>query len=189
MLSQGVPMIRAGDEIGHTQSGNNNAYCQDNEISWLDWEKADQQLLDFTRRLVRFRKAHPTFRRRRWFQGRRLHGGDVRDIGWFKPDGDEMSEEDWKMAFAKSLGVYMDGKRLPDVDAMGEPVTDDTFYLLFNAHHKPLGLILPGEKWGRRWAPVLETNRTPSWRSGRTYRAGEAVRVEERSLLLLRLIE
>jgi glycogen operon protein len=189
LLSQGVPMMRAGDELGHTQSGNNNAYCQDNDLSWLNWQNADQQLLEFTRRLVRFRERHPVFRRRRWFQERQLHGSGVRDIGWFKQDGDEMSEEDWKIGFAKSVGVYFNGSSFTSPDAMGEPITDDSFYILFNAHHNPLGFILPGREWGQRWTPVLDTYRTTPWRGGRIYRAGEAVRVEGRSLLLLRRLE
>jgi len=188
MLSQGVPMVRAGDEIGHTQSGNNNAYCQDNEISWLNWENADQQLLEFCRRLVLYRKRHPVFRRRKWFQGRQLYGSDVRDIGWFKPDGGEMTEDDWRMGFAKSLGVYLNGTSLTSPDAMGEPISDATFYLVFNAHHGPLGFILPAGEWGQRWAPVLDTYRAPFWRGGKSHQAGEAVRVEGRSLLLLRLL-
>jgi isoamylase len=185
MLSQGVPMIRAGDEIGHTQLGNNNAYCQDNQISWLNWENADQQLLEFTRRLVSFRKRHPVFRRRKWFQGRQLYGSGIREIGWFKPDGGEMSEDDWKMGFAKSLGVYLNGTSLTSPDAMGEAIIDATFYLIFNAHHHPLGFIVPGAEWGLQWTPVLDTYQTPSWRGGKSYRAGEALRVEGRSLLLL----
>jgi len=189
MLSQGVPMMRAGDEIGHTQSGNNNAYCQGNEISWLNWENADQQLLEFSRRLVLFRKRHPVFRQRKWVQGRQLHGSGIRDIGWFKPDGGEMSEADWRMGFAKSLGVYLNGNGFTSPDAMGEPVTDASFFLVFNAHHNPLGFIVPAAEWGQRWRLMLDTYQTPSWRSGKTYRAGEAVRVEGRSLLLLRRLE
>jgi isoamylase len=189
MLSQGVPMIRGGDEVGHTQSGNNNAYCQDNEISWLNWEHTDQELLEFIRRLALFRKRHPVFHRRRWLQGGQLRGRGTRDIGWFKPDGGEMSEQDWTMGFAKSLGVYLDGASFTAPDAMGEPVTDASFYLVFNAHHNPLGFILPAAEWGRRWTPVLDTYQTPSWRRGKNYRAGEAVRVEGRSMLLLRRLE
>jgi glycogen operon protein len=189
MLSQGVPMIRAGDEIGHTQTGNNNAYCQDNEISWLNWEGVDQQLLEFSRRLILFRKRHPAFRRRKWFQERPLHGSGVRDIGWFKPDGGEMSEDDWRMGFAKSLGVYLNGASFTSPDAMGEPVTDATFYLVFNAHDQPLDFALPAEQWGHRWTAVLDTYQRPSWRGGKSYRAGEAVRVKGRSLLLLRCVE
>jgi len=188
-LSQGVPMLRAGDEIGHTQCGNNNAYCQDNEISWLDWTKADDDLLKFVRRLIRFRKRHPVFRRRRWFQGRPLHGSGVRDIGWFKADGDEMSEQDWNIGFAKLLGVYLNGTKLPSVDSMGNPIVDDTFYLVFNAHHNPLGFILPPEYWGRRWRQVLDTYDPISRRGGKIYRAGQALRVEGRSLMLMRRLD
>ncbi len=187
-LSQGVPMIRAGDEIGQTQCGNNNAYCHDNEISWLDWENADRELLEFVRRLIRFRKRHPVFRRRRWFRGRALHGSGVRDIGWFKTDGDEMSEDDWKIAFAKSIGIYLDGTRLPGPDSMGEPIVDHSFYILFNAHHNPLGFILPPRDWGRRWRKVLDTTQAMPVSRKETYHAGEAVRVEGRSLMLLRRI-
>ena len=188
-LSQGVPMLRAGDEIGHTQCGNNNAYCQDNEISWLDWATADDDLLKFVRHLIRFRKRHPVFRRRRWFQGRPLHGSGVRDIGWFKADGDEMSEQDWSIGFAKSFGVYLNGTKLPSADALGDPIVDDTFYLLFNAHHNPLGFILPPEHWGLRWTQVLYTHEPISGRGGRIYRAGQAVRVDGRSLMLLRRLD
>ena len=168
-LSQGVPMLRAGDEIGQTQSGNNNAYCQDNEISWLDWERADEELLKFVRGLIRFRRRHPVFRRRRWFQGRPLHGSGVRDIGWFKADGEEMSEQDWNIGFAKSLGMYLNGTKLPSLDRTGEPITDDTFYLLFNAHHNPLGFILPSERWGQRWTQLMDTYASFSQRRGKTY--------------------
>jgi isoamylase len=188
-LSQGVPMLRAGDEIGQTQAGNNNAYCQDNEISWLDWEKADRELLEFVRHLSQFRKRHPAFRRRRWFQGRALHASGVRDIGWFKADGAEMSDDDWKIAFAKSIGIYLDGTKLPSPDAMGKPIVDDSFYILFNAHHNPLGFILPPQDWGRHWRSVLDTTRTMPVARKKTYHAGEAVRVEGRSLMLLRRIE
>jgi isoamylase len=188
-LSQGVPMLRAGDEIGHTQGGNNNAYCQDNEISWLDWTKADDDLLKFVRRLIRFRKRHPVFRRRRWFQDRPLHGSGLRDIGWFKADGDEMSDQDWNIGFAKLLGMYLNGTKLPSVDSVGDSIVDDTFYLVFNAHHNPLGFILPPEHWGRRWTQVLDTYDPISARGGKIYRAGQAVRVEGRSLVLLRWLD
>ena len=111
LLSQGVPMLLAGDEIGRTQQGNNNAYCQDNELSWIDWEHADSDLLYFTVSLLAFRRAHPVFRRRRWFEGRPLTARDVRDIAWFTPAGVEMSEEDWNVGFAKSLMVFLNGTR------------------------------------------------------------------------------
>ena len=116
LLSQGVPMLLGGDEIGRTQRGNNNAYCQDNEISWYDWEHADEELLQFTRRLIRLRHRHPVFCRRRWFQGRPIHGTEVSDIGWFTPGGDEMTEEDWQAGFAKSLGVFLNGRAHSDAE-------------------------------------------------------------------------
>jgi hypothetical protein len=123
LLSQGVPMLLAGDEIGRTQWGNNNAYCQDNEVSWIDWASADLDLLYFTVSLLAFRRAHPVFRRRRWFQGRPLHGKDVRDIAWFTPGGQEMSEEDWNVGFAKSLMVYLNGDAIPSRGPKGEAIT------------------------------------------------------------------
>ena len=157
MLSQGVPMLLAGDEIGRTQKGNNNAYCQDNEISWLDWESADQDLLQYTRRLIDMRRRHRVFRRRRWFQGRPIHGSDVTDVGWFRPDGSPMDDEDWRVGFAKSLGVFLNGDRIDSTDPRGDPVVDDSFYILFNAHHDRLPFVTPGPEWGKRWVKVLDT--------------------------------
>ncbi len=119
-LSQGVPMLVAGDEIGRTQHGNNNAYCQDNEISWLDWENADHEFLDYVRRLIHFVKAHPTFGRKRWFQGRPIKGVGLEDIAWFLPDGIEMSDEHWNHDFAKSLAIYLNGRGLHLTGPKGE---------------------------------------------------------------------
>src|SRR3954467_8934556 len=157
LLSQGIPMLLGGDEIGRSQQGNNNAYCQDNEISWYDWGHADKNLLEFTRRLIRFRHRHPVFCRRKWFQGRPIHGTQVSDIGWFTPAGQEMSEEDWHAGFAKSLGVFLNGRGIATVNERGEPVRDDSFYAMFNAHHEPLVFKLPEEKWGRKWGVLLNT--------------------------------
>ena len=184
-LSQGIPMLPAGDEFGRTQGGNNNAYCQDNEISWLDWDKADHGLLDFTRQLIAFRRSHPVFRRRRWFQGRPLYGAGVSDIGWFKPDGEEMSDEDWNNGFAKSLGVYLNGEAIPSPDAMGNRIVDQSFYLLFNAHHEPIAFTLPARDWGKSWSLVLDTNAEPSWQNGQTYHAGQQFEVAARSVVVL----
>jgi isoamylase len=182
-LAQGVPMLLGGDELGRTQQGNNNAYCQDNEISWFDWENIDQEFLEFTRRHIQFWKDHPVFRRRRWFQGRPIHGRAVTDIGWFTPAGQEMSEEDWQTAYAKSLGVFLNGQAIPSPDPKGEPVTDDSFYVLLNAHHEPVPFVLPGH-WGRRWEKVLDTCEPRGSRG--IFEAGEQVRVEARSLVVLR---
>src|SRR5207244_6896313 len=133
-LSQGIPMLVSGDEQGRTQNGNNNAYCQDNELSWLDWERADQGLLEFTRRVVDLRNRHPVFRRRKWFKGSQIRGQGVRDIAWFKPDGSTMTDEDWTGGFAKSLAVFFNGDGLLDVDEQAVPLRDESFLLVFNAH-------------------------------------------------------
>jgi len=157
-LSQGIPMLLGGDEIGRTQQGNNNAYCQDNELSWLDWQQADEDLLEFTRSLVRLRKDHPVFHRRKWFQDRPLRGPDVNEIAWFRPDGEAMSDEDWDTWFAKSLGVFLNGQAIPSRDAQGQPIVDDSFYLMFNAHHEAVEFRLPGEAWGHEWQVELDTS-------------------------------
>jgi glycogen operon protein len=187
-LSQGVPMLLGGDELGRTQQGNNNAYCQDNEVSWFDWEDADVVLLEYTRWLINFRKEHPVFRRRRWFQGRAIRGMD--DIGWFAADGTEMSEEDWEAGFAKSLGVFLNGDAIPTLDQRGEPIRDDSFLVLFNAHSEMIDFSVP-EKWGERWSVVLDTAEPlpPSLvpeAEQRLAKAGEWVPVESRSLVVLR---
>ena len=135
MLSQGVPMVLGGDELGRTQHGNNNGYCQDNESSWYDWLSADERLLQFTRRLIRLRQRHPVFCRRRWFQGREPHGPSVADVGWFVAAGSEMSDGDWQAGFAKSLGMFLNGDAIPTPNERGERVIDDSFYVMFNAHH------------------------------------------------------
>ncbi|MCC7059462.1 MAG: glycogen debranching protein GlgX [Burkholderiaceae bacterium] len=158
MLSQGVPMLLAGDEIGRTQRGNNNAYCQDNELSWLDWALDDERasLLAFTRTLLSLRRAHPAFRRRDFFQGRPLRGGGIKDILWLRPDGAEMSEEEWERAYARSLAVYLAGAGLQEVDRRGRPLRDDDFLVLFNAHHEEIAFVLPGLAGGP-WRCVLDT--------------------------------
>ena len=138
LLSQGVPMLLGGDEIGRTQGGNNNAYCQDNETSWFDWEAADEGLLDFTRRLVAFRARHPVFRRRGWFYGREIRGCE--EIAWLRPDGGEMGDEDWTSGRPLSVGVFLNGEAILSPDARGRRIVDDSFFLLFNAQDGPRGL-------------------------------------------------
>lgn len=186
-LSQGIPMLLAGDEIGRTQQGNNNAYCQDNEISWLDWDQVDNALLEFTRKLIQFRKEHPVFRRRRWFQGRPIHGSEVEDIAWFTPDGSEMSEDHWGEAHIKSLGVFLNGEGIRTPGPQGEKVVDDSFYLIFNAHHEPIEFDLPDEKWGKRWEKILDTAEDRITDSNpETYQAGDKVEAADRSVVVLR---
>jgi glycogen operon protein len=156
-LSQGVPMIVAGDEVSRTQRGNNNAYCQDNEVSWVNWAKGDKKLLAFTQKLINFYKEHPAFSRRRWFKGRPIKGIGVEDIAWFLPDGTEMTEENWTNDFAKSLAVYLNGRGLRSTGSKGEMILDDNFYLIFNAYHGPLYYKLPVARYGGSWRMVLNT--------------------------------
>jgi isoamylase len=156
-LSQGVPMLVAGDEFGRTQQGNNNAYCQDNEISWVNWETADKGLLDFTTKLIKLRKDHPTFRRRRWFQGQPVKGKGLEDIAWFLPEGTEMEDENWNHDFARSLGVFLNGYGLHSLGPKGERILDDNFYVIFNAHHEELDYYLPEKLHSKEWVKVLDT--------------------------------
>ncbi|HUC98014.1 MAG TPA: glycogen debranching protein GlgX [Candidatus Polarisedimenticolaceae bacterium] len=186
-LSQGIPMLLGGDEIGRTQKGNNNGYCQDNEISWFDWQSADHDLLEFTTRIIELRKQHPVFRRRRWFQGRPIHGAMVTDMGWFTPEGTEMAEEHWGEGFAKAIGVFLNGEGIDDPDPRGERIVDDSFYVLFNAHHEALRFVLPKENWGKDWTVVLDTAGAQA-EEQRPCKAGEEVGVEARSVKVLRRV-
>jgi isoamylase len=159
LLSQGVPMLLGGDEFGRTQHGNNNAYCQDNELSWFRWDEVDEDLLAFSRSLLELRHAHPIFRRRRWFQGRPLHGAETTDIGWLTPDGEEMDDDDWEAGFARSLQVFLNGDGIASPDDRGNKVLDDSFLILFNAHYEPLSFTLPPAAWADAWAVVLDADR------------------------------
>jgi isoamylase len=188
-LSQGVPMLVGGDEIGRTQHGNNNAYCQDNEISWFDWESMDDGLMAFVTRIIQFRREHPVFQRRRWFVGRALHGEEVSDIGWFKADGTQMTDADWQSSFARSVGVFLNGEGIPTPDHRGEPIVDDSFYILFNAHYETMTFTLPQCQWGERWERVIDTNEpVPDLREHREHAAGEPVPVHAYSLMVLRKV-
>ena len=187
LLSQGVPMILGGDEFGRTQGGNNNAYCQDNDISWFDWQRTDDGLRAFVERVIQFRKEHPVFQRRRWFHGRHVRGTGVSDIGWFKADGGEMSDEDWQAGFARTVGVFLNGKGIPTPDDRGEPIVDDSFYLLFNAHHEPMEFTLPTCPWGDRWEKVIDTDEpVPDLREHHEWKAGDKVRVQAYAVIVLR---
>ena len=158
LLSQGIPMLCGGDEIGRTQGGNNNAYCQDNPISWFDWNltKPQLQLYEFTRLLIYLKKAHPVFRRRRFFQGRKIRGSEVKDIAWFGSHGKEMTDEEWDMGF-RTLGIRLAGDAIGEKDARGQAILDETFLLLLNAHHEEIPFILPAHKKGVRWELVFDT--------------------------------
>lgn len=185
LLSQGIPLLLSGDELGRTQHGNNNAYCQDNEISWLDWEAADSELLEWTRKLMALRRAHPGLRRRGWFKGRPIHGGEVRDIAWFTPGGTQMSEDHWGESWAKSLGLYLNGSSLLR-GVHGEEQADVSLYLMLNAHSEALEFKLPAEPWGPSWERVLDTRDAAGAHDAGRFRALDVLSVEASSLVLLR---
>ncbi|HYD48443.1 MAG TPA: glycogen debranching protein GlgX, partial [Terriglobales bacterium] len=186
MFSQGVAMICAGDEMGRTQRGNNNAYCQDNEISWLNWELNDDQrdFLEFCRYLIGLWRDHPVFRRRHFFQGRRIRGAEVKDLTWFEPSGDEMTDSAWDADFSRSLMVRVAGDSIDEVDERGERVVDDTFLLLLNAHEAPIMFTLPASPRGTLWDRVLDTGDS-QWSRSVTPR-GDHYRLRARSLAVLR---
>jgi glycogen operon protein len=186
-LSQGVPMLVSGDELGKTQGGNNNAYCQDNEISWINWQNADKDLLSFVRKLMHFQHAHPSFCRRRWFIGQRIQGSDVHDIAWFLPDGSEMSEENWQHDFAKSLGVFLNGRGIRSEGYKGERITDNSFYIVFNAYEGELPYVLPSEEFGNTWVKVIDTHENYfEEEGGQIYTPGETIKVQGRSVVVLK---
>ena len=187
MFSQGVPMFVAGDEMGRTQHGNNNAYCQDNPISWVNWDMSqdDRDFMAFVTRLIELRRDHPVFRRRHFFQGLSIRGSEVKDIHWLKPDGVEMSDEEWAHDFARCLGVYLSGESMQERDTQGRPVHDDNFLLLFNAHHEEMGFKLPGLHAGCEWLTLLDTHIDDGLKSDGCYRSGETYPLEGRSLALL----
>jgi glycogen operon protein len=158
-LSQGVPMIVAGDEMGRTQGGNNNAWCQDNEISWLDWDvsDADRELFAFTQRLIELRKAHPVFRRRRFLAGDAIIG-DLPDAWWFRADGRKMARSNWDNPDERVLGLFLNGQEMPEKGRHGERITDDSFVVLINGHFEQVGFTLPAMRFGKRWALELSTS-------------------------------
>ena len=189
-LSQGVPMILGGDEMSRTQFGNNNAYCQDNEISWYDWTQADENItmLGFARRVMDFRQRHRTFRRRKWFQGRPIHGSGTADIGWFDASGEPMTDEQWNEDLAKSIGMFLNGDSLPDPGPHGERESDDSFMILFNASEEKIGFALPSESWWKNWAIVIDTNDPLLEEQAVTYRSGDEVPLESRSIVVLQRV-
>ncbi len=159
LLSQGVPMLLAGDELGHTQNGNNNTYCQDNELTWLNWELSEEQqrFLEFVKRAARLRLEQPVFQRRKFFLGRPIRGSDVKDVSWLEPSGSEMSDEDWAAGFVKCLGARLAGDIIGEVDERGEPIVGDTLLVLLNAHHEAIPFTLPLTKDDARWECLLDT--------------------------------
>jgi glycogen operon protein len=190
-LSQGVPMLLHGDELGRTQGGNNNAYCQDNAVSYVDWTQLqeDGALLRFTQSAARLRAEHPVFRRRRFFEGRAIHGSEdtpgLYDIAWFAPSGEEMTDEDWAKGYAKSVAVFLNGDAIPTPDERGERVIDDSFLLIFNAHHEDMVFTLPDESYGRSWHAVLDTAVPLHLDERPAVKAGQLLEVAARSMLVL----
>jgi glycogen operon protein len=185
-LSQGVPMLAAGDEIGKTQYGNNNAYCQDNEISWINWDKADNDLLEFTKKLIALRKKHPVFCRRNWFKGQPIKGRGLGDIAWFQPDGNEMTEENWNHDYAKSLAIYLNGKGIHTIGWKGDPIIDDSFFIIFNAHYETLQFKFPEKKYGARWIKIIDTYVAENNPPHEVFRANQPVEVGGRSVVLFK---
>lgn len=188
ILSQGIPMILGGDEMARTQGGNNNAYCQDNEISWFDWDlqQENEDFLDFTRELIYFRRQHPVFRRRKWFQGRAIHGSGVSDIGWFNPDGQEMSDEQWEIGYSKAIGVFLDGSQIPSPGPQGQRISDDSFLLFFNAHYELIEFTIPISLQERQWQVVIDTKEPRFVQETQIFTGSQTVPIRERSLVVLR---
>src|SRR5438477_3027101 len=189
-VSQGVPMLLGGDEFGRTQNGNNNAYCQDNDVSWLDWEKRDEKkaLFEFTRQLIQLRHEHPVFRRPKFFQGRRIRGSEIKDVMWFNPGGNEMSEKDWSLPFARCLGMMLSGDTIDVLSFQGEPIRDDTFLFVINAHYDTISFVLPGHE-GVEWQLLIDTATEPGFfAEPKCFGAGDELRVTDRGACLLKLV-
>ena len=193
LLSQGVPMICGGDELGRTQRGNNNAYAQDNEISWYDWNLGEREksLLEFTRKLIEVRREHPNLRRRKFFQDRgidpdapqrRVNGHTENDITWLKPDGGEMTREQWTAGWVRCIGLLLNGRTLDDVNSVGETIRDDTFLILLNSHHESIPFRTPSRQ-GSAWEVVLDSGRP---NPAKIIAAGEPYELIQRSTALLR---
>lgn len=193
LLSQGTPMIAHGDEIGRTQNGNNNVYCQDNELAWMNWElpTTNKNLLDFTKRLIRIRANHPVFRRRRFLAGGPL-GSDApdRDIAWLVPSGKLMTQGDWEFAFGKSLMVYLNGRNIAESDRRGQPIEDDSFLLMFNAHYDDIDFTLPPEQFGASWKLIVDTTENTGYPvEALVLEAGAEFTVTSRSIAIFRQVE
>jgi isoamylase len=187
LLSQGVPMLYGGDAIGHTQMGNNNAYCQDNPISWLNWnlQPQDRDLLAFVQRMINLRKRHPVFRRRRFFQGRPIKGANIKDVLWLNPIGNEISEDEWHDGSLHCLGMFLSGQGLDETDERGRKLGDENFLVLLNAYHEDVQFTLPSFRPGTRWTAWMDTSREAGLRSVDTYDSGAPYPLQSRSLVVL----
>ncbi|HVS84150.1 MAG TPA: hypothetical protein VHD91_00800, partial [Gaiellaceae bacterium] len=183
-LSQGVPMLLGGDEFGRTQGGNNNAWCQDSEISWFDWSSADEELIEFVRGLIRLRREHPVFRRADFLTGSSHEGSGLPDVWWFRPDGKRMTQRDWQNPATKTLGAFLNGEEIRSHTEHGEPIADASFLLLFNTYSEDVEFTLPTRRFGSHWELELATGAAPEGRLG----ARAPVTVQAHSLLLLRRV-
>ena len=182
-------MLYAGDEWARTQNGNNNAYCQDNELNWLLWEHNTEQkdLLAFTKKLIQLRRDHPVFRRPKFFQGRRIRGSEIKDVMWFNPGGNEMSDEEWASPFVRCIGVLLSGDTIDVLSFEGEPIRDETFLLLINAHFEPIAFVLPGQEH-LEWMLLLDTAEEDGFLpEPAKFASGDDVEVIGRGLKLLKL--
>jgi glycogen operon protein len=187
MLSQGVPMLLHGDELGRSQGGNNNGYCQDSELTWIDWGNVDEGLLEFTKLVTRLRTEHPTFRRRRFLSGRpvgRADGDPVPDVAWLTPTGDTMDDDDWEAGFAKSLAMYLNGHGIRETDERGDDVVDDCFYLAFNASDEAIQFTLPSADYAEGWTVVVDTAELGDVEPA-TVKSGETLSVAARATVVL----
>jgi glycogen operon protein len=183
-------MLCGGDEYGRTQNGNNNAYCQDNEISWFNWNRTEteQQQLEFVSRLIKFRHEHPVFRRPKFFHGREVRGAGVKDIMWFNPGGTEMNDDEWGTHFVKSVGILLYGNMVDVRSWQSEPVTDDTFFVILNASHNPIEFKLPEHAEGK-WAVVIDTSNEQGFIEPQPEHAsGSQIEVPFRAFLVMRWI-
>ncbi|HEX5871240.1 MAG TPA: glycogen debranching protein GlgX, partial [Longimicrobium sp.] len=187
LLSQGVPMIAHGDEMGRTQHGNNNAYAQDNELAWVHWDlgERDREMLEFTRRVARLRREHPTFRRRKFFRGREIRGSDVRDLVWLSPDGTEMTDEEWNSGYVRCFGMAMGGEAMEEWSEQGEQIRDANFLLLFNADGGAMDFTLPDFGRSCGWCVMLDTARPELPEKNVCLPDGQTVTLEGRSMMVL----
>jgi glycogen operon protein len=182
-------MLLAGDEMGRTQQGNNNGYCQDNEITWLHWDpgREDRQLFRFVRYLIRLRRRHPIFRRRHFFQGRDISGVGVKDLTWLTPAGEEMTQQEWQQNFARCLGLFLAGDAIDEYDERGRLIRDDNFILLLNAHHEDIPFTLPAEPSYARWEVLVDTSHPEGKAAaGNFYSSHGTYPLEKRSMVVLR---
>jgi glycogen operon protein len=186
-VSQGTPMLLGGDEMGRTQRGNNNAWCQDNELSWYDWGSRGELLRDFTRRLIRLRRSHPVFRRERFLRGDKVGDSEVPDVWWFRPDGRKMTQRDWNDG-EHVLGMFLNGEGITTLGHRGEPTVDDSFLVLFNAHHEDRVFMLPRRGFGAQWSLELSSAEPLAPADSVRYGARAEVGVIARSVTILKRV-